>query len=297
MGYVSGSANDYSSTFRVFVDESETLLRDDYYKLHPQVQLNVVEEQCSDTGPCEEPEPNAPDQEKNDTVNSVETSEEELREDLRNDGATEEEIDEIIRKAFPDSNVSTQSFLPSLIIQADWRNGVTSVIQGKNILVSSNGIPENNYSDIPARNPHEVTEQTFQFKYPLFPEFVGDKIPTRPGPIGMTLHGAVFFNQFDRDRNDANTRERFDSCNGHANAGGIYHYHQISACFEDSESGHSEIFGFVFDGFPIYGFNGTSGVPPTDLDECNGHSDTGEYHYHATKEYPYLVGCFNGIKQ
>ncbi len=185
----------------------------------------------------------------------------------------------------------------SLILKADWRNGVTTITQDKNILISSNGIPENDYSDIPNRNPHEVTQQTFQFKYPLHPQFVGDQIPTRPGPIGMTLHGAVFFNQFDRDRNDANTRERFDSCNGHANAGGIYHYHQISACFEDSESGHSKIFGFVFDGFPIYGFNGTSGIPPTDLDECNGHSDTGEYHYHATKEYPYLVGCFNGIKQ
>ncbi len=193
------------------------------------------------------------------------------------------------------SNDTSQNY--PLITQADWRNGVTTITQDKNILISSNGIPENDYSDIPDRNPHEVTQQTFQFKYPLFPEFVGDKIPTRPGPIGMTLHGAVFFNQFDRDRNDANTRERFDSCNGHANAGGIYHYHQISACFEDSESGHSKIFGFVFDGFPIYGFNGTSGIPPTDLDECNGHSDTGEYHYHATKEYPYLVGCFNGIKQ
>jgi len=183
----------------------------------------------------------------------------------------------------------------SLISNANWRNGVTTEIQGEYILVTSNGIPENDYSDIPKRNPHTVQEQTFQFKFPISPEYVGDYTPTHTGPIGMTLHGAVFFNQFDRDGNDANTRERFDSCNGHAASGGIYHYHQLSGCFEDNESGHSKIFGFVFDGFAMYGYNGVSGVPPNDLDSCNGHTDTGVYHYHATKEYPYLVGCYNGV--
>ena len=48
-------------------------------------------------------------------------------------------------------------------------------------------------------------------------------------------------------------------------------------------------------------------VPPrvltnADLDECHGHTHTitwdGKavvmYHYHATREFPYTVGCFRG---
>ncbi len=182
----------------------------------------------------------------------------------------------------------------TLIEDADWRNGVTTQIQGEYLLITSNGIPDTDYSDIPDQNPHEIQVQNFNFKFPLDPEYVGEKIPTFNGPIGITLSGVAFFNMFDRDGNNANGLERFDSCNGHVAPRGIYHTHQLSGCFEDNESGHSKIFGFVFDGLPVYGYNGVNGVPPTDLDECNGHIDIGTYHYHATKTDPYLVGCFNG---
>jgi hypothetical protein len=62
--------------------------------------------------------------------------------------------------------------------------------------------------------------------------------------------------------------------------------------------------GYAFDGFGIYGFYGEDGreITNADLDECHGHShliewdgQTGEmYHYHATREFPYVVGCFRG---
>jgi hypothetical protein len=62
--------------------------------------------------------------------------------------------------------------------------------------------------------------------------------------------------------------------------------------------------GYAFDGFGIYGYYGTDGKEVTNasLDECHGHSHAIEwdgqqvemYHYHATREFPYTVGCFKG---
>jgi len=55
--------------------------------------------------------------------------------------------------------------------------------------------------------------------------------------------------------------------------------------------------GYIRDGFPIYGYKGVGGVELRngDLDECHGHSHGSlGYHYHATLEYPYTVGCYRG---
>ncbi len=33
----------------------------------------------------------------------------------------------------------------------------------------------------------------------------------------------------------------------------------------------------------------------TILDECNGQvGPEGDYHYHATETFPYILGCYNG---
>jgi hypothetical protein len=58
------------------------------------------------------------------------------------------------------------------------------------------------------------------------------------------------------------------------------------------------------DGFGIYGNRGANGESLTDadLDECHGHTHdilwngqmVSMYHYHATYEYPYTLGCFRG---
>jgi hypothetical protein len=62
--------------------------------------------------------------------------------------------------------------------------------------------------------------------------------------------------------------------------------------------------GYARDGFGIYGNQGVNGVALTnaDLDVCHGHTHAitvngatvTQYHYHATKEYPYTLGCFRG---
>ena len=56
IGNVGGDAGDHDYSYWMFVDEDQTLLREDYYKLNHQP-LTEPEEECSDISPCEEPEP------------------------------------------------------------------------------------------------------------------------------------------------------------------------------------------------------------------------------------------------
>ena len=65
--------------------------------------------------------------------------------------------------------------------------------------------------------------------------------------------------------------------------------------------------GLSENGFGIYGRHGEGGrlLANADLDECHGHTHDIEwdgrrislYHYHATWEYPYTLGCFRGRAQ
>jgi hypothetical protein len=85
---------------------------------------------------------------------------------------------------------------------------------------------------------------------------------------------------------------------------GTYHYHSLTSCLADPGSGHSALLGYARDGFGIYGVRGETGaiVTDADLDECHGHThaitwngqSVSMYHYHATYEYPYTLGCFRG---
>jgi hypothetical protein len=123
--------------------------------------------------------------------------------------------------------------------------------------------------------------------------------------VGIMLSGVVIFSAFDAEGRDAVAHEVQDTCDGHPQSTGFYHYHSLSDCIVDTAtSGHSSLVGYAFDGFGIYGYYGEDGAELTneDLDECHGHTHLIEwdgqmvemYHYHATHEFPYVVGCFHG---
>jgi hypothetical protein len=53
---------------------------------------------------------------------------------------------------------------------------------------------------------------------------------------------------------------------------------------------------WALDGFPIYGYEEPDGRLAANLDWLSGHADREiGYHYHASKEYPYLNGGFKGV--
>jgi hypothetical protein len=124
------------------------------------------------------------------------------------------------------------------------------------------------------------------------------------GPIGIMLTGAQLFDALDALGRDAPAHELLDSCNGHPQEQGVYHYHALSACMSDPGTAHSRLLGYANDGFGIYGIRGVKGavVTDADLDACHGHTHAipwnGKsvvmYHYHFTYEYPYTLGCYKG---
>eukprot|EP00730_Choanoeca_flexa_P000774 TRINITY_DN10330_c0_g2_i2.p1 TRINITY_DN10330_c0_g2~~TRINITY_DN10330_c0_g2_i2.p1 ORF type:complete len:1119 (+),score=186.74 TRINITY_DN10330_c0_g2_i2:235-3357(+) len=100
-----------------------------------------------------------------------------------------------------------------------------------------------------------------------------------------------------------------DVCGGHPAPNGGYHIHTFHSgnrtiCGDDqylphdTPGQHSELLGWMYDGFGIYGSNSQGGIFPSVLDECNGHTHMIDgvmtYHYHFTNGYPWTIGCFKG---
>jgi hypothetical protein len=155
------------------------------------------------------------------------------------------------------------------------------------------------------RNPNAIIEQDMTVTLPARPEALPNA-RCAPGAVGILLSGAVLFNALDAPGRDAVAHEIQDKCDGHPQPSGIYHYHSLSACTEGSRitGAHSALAGFAIDGFGIYGRYGEGGtaLSNTDLDACHGHAhqimwdgtNVDMYHYHATDEFPYVVGCLRG---
>jgi len=125
--------------------------------------------------------------------------------------------------------------------------------------------------------------------------------------MGILLSGIPLFSAIDAPGRDAVAHEVQDKCNGHPQVSGVYHYHNVSPCVPDPKQadGSSSLVGYALDGFGIYGPYAAGGkkLDSKDIDECHG--ITGEvmwegqkvsiYHYVATDDFPYTVGCIKGV--
>lgn len=156
------------------------------------------------------------------------------------------------------------------------------------------------------QNPNGISEQSITFEVPLNPRRTAQPSCVG-GEVGILKSGVASFNAVDAGGRDAEAYETQDRCDGHPQNSGLYHYHAVSSCVLaklDSGTGQSKLVGWAFDGFGIYGPRGADGQTLTnaELDECHGITSkvvfNGKkqriYHYVATDEYPYAVGCFRG---
>ena len=133
------------------------------------------------------------------------------------------------------------------------------------------------------------------------------------GPVAIADSGAMINDPYEGDRKTIALEGNFvidgvgfiDTCNGHPNPMGQYHYHGIPVCVTaeiDQPGEHSHIAGFAADGFPVYGPQDTDGAAPTDLDICSGHTGStpefpdGIYHYHLLEVFPYSLICLSGTQ-
>lgn len=155
------------------------------------------------------------------------------------------------------------------------------------------------------KNPNGIQSQHMRVELPTEPK-LSSRPTCAPGAIGFLTTGIVLFSAIDAPGDDAPAHEMQDHCQGHPKVGGVYHYHNLSSCAVDKRQtdGHSSLVGYALDGFGIFGLFDKGGreLSSADLDECHGHSHAvmwdGHpkvmYHYHATKDFPYTVGCMRG---
>ncbi len=183
----------------------------------------------------------------------------------------------------------------------------------KALIIDSQGYPNHPTAIFPnSGNPNRIRVQDFHFRLPIEPKLAASITRVPMGPIGMALNGVVFFNPFEAGGMNAiegYSEVWLDSCCGHPEQRGVYHYHKYPSCvkspFADDARRHSPVLGFAFDGFPVYGPYEKAGVMARDLkgeralDVCNGHTDPDRgYHYHVTPgRFPYIIGGYAGVPE
>ncbi|CAM9991704.1 unnamed protein product [Ectocarpus sp. 12 AP-2014] len=152
------------------------------------------------------------------------------------------------------------------------------------------------------------------------------------GPVGMMINGVAVYSSYADDR-AATTYgaaaaklhgDTTDLCGGSTTADGVYHYHNAPGCLQEqamkaqnlTADDHSPLLGWAFDGFPIYGQLGPSGVEMLRcnttganetycLDECGGYEgeisgvDHLLYRYYMTcgsgpEYFPFTINCYRG---
>lgn len=182
--------------------------------------------------------------------------------------------------------------------------GDTRVLAGNDLPSHTTGIFPIQSSD-PAfpydKNPNAIKSQSFTDTLPLNPTY-SDTPYCMGGEAGIMLTGVALFSGFDAQLRDAAAYEVQDSCNGHPQVSGEYHYHSLSSCITDVSE--TNVIGYALDGFPITGPKVAPDkyLTTDDLDECHGITSdvmlNGKmittYHYVMTEDFPYSVSCFRG---
>lgn len=199
------------------------------------------------------------------------------------------------------------------VIKDKFYNGVDVSVDGDFLVIKTTNVPDHkspyftsgdaNYTEYDGnnpdyiRNPNNIEEQDITFRVPLYPSEADNKEATPMGPMGVSINGVVFFNQYAAPGDDLQQEiNTFDQYNGHPQQQGSYHYH-LEPTYLTQLRGKGAFLGVLADGFPVYGpeENGEK-VAESDLDAYHGHSHAtpdfpdGIYHYHITDTDPYING-------
>jgi YHYH protein len=197
-----------------------------------------------------------------------------------------------------------------------WNGRITFSRRSARLVINGNGLPRKTLTgrfpiepsdDAYAydRNPNAIRSQSVSLTLPARPKIASEASCLPMGMIGIAVNGVAIFNALDDSHRDAVAHETQDLCDGHPQRRGVYHYHSSSRCLTGGTvAAQEKLVGYALDGFPILGPRGENGklLTNADLDTCHGHVSSitldGKrvrmYHYHATLEYPYTLGCFRG---
>jgi len=153
-------------------------------------------------------------------------------------------------------------------------------------------------------NPNSIRAQSISWSLPTNPTKAASSSCTSGGPIGVLDDGVLLFNALDGEGRDAVAHEVLDSCGEHPDSNGTLHHHEVPDCLLEKAKGRSSLVGYALDGFGIYVERDAGGqlLTNTNLDACHGRvskvlwngREQRIFHYDATLEYPYTLGCFEG---
>jgi hypothetical protein len=195
-----------------------------------------------------------------------------------------------------------------------WPHHFTITREGNKRVILSNDYPDHPTGNFPiARadpafrydtNPNRLRRQNIRIELPADPKLAA-RPHCAPGAVGIMLTGVALFNALDAPGRDALAHETQDRCQGHPQQSGVYHYHSLSSCIHagPGSDGNSPLVGYAIDGFGIYGpYEKGRQLTTADLDACHGKTSVIDwdgrkvkmYHYVATADFPYTVGCLRG---
>ncbi len=207
------------------------------------------------------------------------------------------------------STPSATATLPA--IYSKFGNGTQISLNGTTVVITTKDLPDhkspywgvgNALYEAPQSgmsvNSNLIGAQNITFRIPASPTRATSS-STPLGPMGVATNGVALFNQYAAGFTPLGPEMvSFDRYNGHPTGQNQYHYH-IEPVWLTAAS-KSVLIGVLLDGFPVYGPQDSTGVTPSDLDSCNGHTGAtpdypgGIYHYHITSAAPYIAGCFAG---
>ena len=194
-----------------------------------------------------------------------------------------------------------------------WKNAsFTQTLSGAYRTLTGNDLPINHTTGVfPVAssddahqydpNPNTISSQQLKVSLPATPTYSNTPY-CMGGEVGIMTSGVALFNAFDAGLRDAPAHELQDTCAGHPQGTGEYHYHSLPSCLKDTSV--KTVIGFAYDGFPITGPIVEKGkyLTTSNLDECHGLTSeifldgkkTTGYHYVMTYDFPYSVSCFRG---
>ena len=168
--------------------------------------------------------------------------------------------------------------------------------------IASSGIPSHNMmigitnwqQQVPITQPYNGTNS---WSIPLQPVYAITPLSTKPnlmkGAVAVAVNGIAIFNALNNRGEDSYKIGELDNWGGHCGKGDDYHYH--AAPMHLSTLNGLKPIAFAVDGFPVYGSKEPDGASMNALDSCHGHNGTnGQYHYHGTTDYPYVIGALKG---
>ena len=194
---------------------------------------------------------------------------------------------------------TTVSYLDSAF--APYKPALSTTSDATYFYVNSTGLPAHNMmvgitawqQQVPIPQPYTGTNH---WSIPLQPVYASTPLSTTnnfmKGAVALAVNGVPIFNALNNRGEDSFAIGELDQWGGHCGRGDDYHYH--AAPIHLSTISGLKAIAFALDGFAVFGAKEPDGTAMLTLDTNHGHEWKGNYHYHGTTNYPYVIGAMRG---